>query len=62
MELVIFMSNIDRMYTFSNVKNFKHTNEFITFEYFGVSSQERRIGVFNKNNIAGYAMTKESEE
>lgn len=41
---------------FEQVQNLEENDHIIKFEYFGLSTQVKRVAVFHRDNIAGYAL------
>ncbi|MER2175506.1 MAG: hypothetical protein ABS911_12580 [Carnobacterium sp.] len=62
MEVAIYFDNGNTAY-FHKVKDFNEQLDVdgrstISFDYFGIASQQHKHAQFNKKNIAGYAITK----
>lgn len=53
--LIIWLIDGNTM-KFENVKNLRDIGLELRFNYFGISTQVAREAVFNKNNIAGFAL------
>ena len=55
--LIIWLSNGGTCH-FEEVTELREHDNYISFNYFGVSTQVSRKAVFQRNNIAGYALEK----
>lgn len=55
--LIIWLSN-GTTCRFEEVTELRENGDYISFYYFGVSTQVARKAVFQRNSIAGYALEK----
>lgn len=53
--LIIWLKNGNTC-KFEKVENFQEIGDELKFGYFGVSTQVKRMAIFHRENIAGYAL------
>lgn len=58
--LIIFNKNGETL-KFEQVTEFKEMSDWISFKYYGLSTQTKKSAVFYKSNIAGYAFEEVAE-